>query len=98
MKRSNEITRRSLLERSGLLAAGALFPKWARAEATAVGRREILKGLDGMSRAADPGSPSFVNGHMAAAVISSAFFCREEKLDDDTRKELLSLVEKRLLS
>ena len=68
------------------------------AEAAAVGRREILKGLDGMSRAADPGSYSFVNGHMAAAVISSAFFCREQKLDDETRKELLSLVETRLLT
>jgi hypothetical protein len=97
MNRSNEITRRNLLERTGLIAAGALFPNWARAEDAAVGRREILKGLDGMSRAADPGSPSFVNAHVAAAVISSAFFCREEKLDDETRKELLSLVETRLL-
>ena len=111
MKRSNEITRRNLLQRTGLLAAGAglwsetLFQKLARAdekkptaEAAAVGRREILKGLDGMSRAADPGSHSFVNGHIAAAVISSAFFCREEKLDDETRKEMLSLVETRLLT
>jgi hypothetical protein len=111
MKRSNEITRRNLLQRTGLLAAGAglwseaLFQKLARAEenkpravAAAVGRREILKGLDGMSRAADPGSYSFVNAHLAAAVISSAFFCREENLDDETRKEVLSLVETRLLT
>jgi hypothetical protein len=35
---------------------------------------------------------------MAAAVISSAFFCREERIDDETRKELLSLVETRLLT
>jgi hypothetical protein len=110
MKRSNEITRRNLLQRSGLIAAGAglwsetLFPELARAdekkpavEAAAVGRREIFKGLDGMSRAADPGSYSFVNAHMAAAVISSVFFCREQDLDDETRKELLSLVETRLL-
>ncbi len=68
------------------------------AEAAAIGRREILKGLDGMSRAADPGSHTFVNAHIAAAVISSAFFCREQELDDKTRKEVLSLVETRLLT
>jgi hypothetical protein len=75
-------TRRNLLERTSLVAAGAgpwseaLFPKRARAEekkptegADAVGRREILRGLDGMSRAADPGSNTFVNAHVAAAVI-----------------------------
>jgi hypothetical protein len=111
MKRSNEMTRRNFLQRTGLMAAGAglwseaLFPQLARADANrpmadddTTGRREILKGLDGMSRAADPGSPSFVNAHMAAAVISSAFFCREEKLDDETRKAVLSLVETRLLT
>jgi hypothetical protein len=105
------VTRRDLLRHTGLIAAGAglwseaFFPDPAKAdekklpaEAAAVGRREILKGLDGMSRAADPGSYSFVNAHMAAAVISSAFFCREEKLDDETRKEVLSLVETRLLT
>jgi hypothetical protein len=106
MNRSNGMTRRNLLRRAGLTAAAgllaeALFPQPARADekksAAAVGRREILQGLDGMSRAADPGSPTFVNGHLAAAVISAAFFCRDEKLDDDTRKELLSLVEARML-
>lgn len=108
MKKSNEITRRNLLQRTGFIAAGAglwsetLLPKWAWADekkpTAEVGRKEILKGLDGMSRAADPGSPSFVNGHMAAAVISSAFFCREEKLDDETRKEVLTLVKTRMLT
>ena len=89
MKKSDAVTRRDLLQHTGLIAAvaglssEALFPDPAKADekklpldAAAVGRREILKGLDGMSRAADPGSPSFVNGHIAAAVISSAFFCR----------------------
>jgi hypothetical protein len=111
MKASNSIPRRDLLKRAGLLAVGGglgletLFRRRAtadeiepRAEAAGVGRREILKGLDGMSRSAEPGSYSFVSAHIAAAVISSAFFCREERLDDETRKELLSLVETRLLT
>jgi hypothetical protein len=110
MKTSNEITRRSLLQRTGLIAAGAGLwfespfqglaggdEKMPMAEA-AVGRREILKGLDGMSRAAESGSNSFVNAHIAAAVISSAFFCREHELDNETRTELLSMVETRLLT
>lgn len=111
MNPSNEIARRDFLERAGLLAAGGglwfdtLFQgvatadeKQPVAEDGAVWRREILKGLDGMSRAADVGSYSFVNAHLAAAVISSAFFCREQQLDDETRKELLSVVEARLLT
>jgi hypothetical protein len=36
-------------------------------------------------------------GHNAAAVISSAFFCREQNLDADTRKEILSFLDARLL-
>ena len=61
MKRSNEITRRNLLRRTALLAAGAglgsetLLPNLAKAE-VAVGRNEILRGLDGMSRAARAGT------------------------------------------
>ncbi|MBA4067041.1 MAG: hypothetical protein C0501_25700 [Isosphaera sp.] len=110
MSRSTEVTRRDLLQRTGLIAAGAglwsdaLFPNPAEADEkkspaeAAVGRREILKGLDGMSRAADPGNDAFVCGHTAAAVISSAFFCREQKLDDEARKELLALLEARLLT
>jgi hypothetical protein len=106
------MSRRDLLKRAGLLTTGgglgleALFHRLTNAdekkptsvEADPIGRRLILKGLDGMSRAADPGSSSFVNAHMAAAVISSVFFCREQKLDDETRKELWSLVETRLLT
>ena len=68
------------------------------AEADVIGKREIVKGLDGMSRSADPGSNTFVSGHMAAAVICSTFFCREQKLDRETQKEILSLMEARLLT
>ena len=63
----------------GLLAAGtnffwpdALFRTLAMADeqklnATAVvGRREIIMGLDGMSRVADPGGNPFADGHTAA--------------------------------
>jgi hypothetical protein len=111
MNSSNQIARRNLLQRAGLLVAGGGVwlealnrglatadeqPPAADAEMT--GQNAILRGLDGMSRAADPGSPSFTNGHLAAAVISSAFFCREQKLDDETQKELLSLVETRMLT
>lgn len=111
MRSSDEMTRRGLLQRTSLCAAGAglwyecLFAdpasaeeKKPTAEAAAVGRREILKGLDGMSRAAEAGNDPFVSGHTAAAVISSAFFCREQKLDEEAHKEMLSLVEARLLT
>jgi hypothetical protein len=63
-----------------------------------LGRRELLKGLDGMSRAAEGGNDPFTAGHNAAAVMASAFFCREEKLDEPTQKAILSLVETRLLT
>ena len=67
------------------------------AESAPIGRRELVKGLDGMSRVADPGQNPFTGGHTAAAVMSSAFFCREQKIDADTQKEILALVEARLL-
>jgi len=74
-------------------AAGQNLPP---AEAGAIGRRELLEGLDGMSRVAEAHN-TFVGGHTAAAVMASAFFCREQKLDDKTQKEILSLIETRLL-
>jgi hypothetical protein len=109
---SVDAARRDLLKMMGLFAAGtnffwpeALFQKLAMAdeqkspaEDTAIGRREIIMGLDGMSRVADPGNDPFVSGHNAAAVISSAFFCRNEKLEEDTQKEILSLIKARLLT
>jgi hypothetical protein len=49
-----------------------------------------------MSRVADKGN-TFGLGHNAAAVISSAFFCREQKLDSDTQKEILAFLDARLL-
>ncbi len=49
-----------------------------------------------MSRVADKGN-TFGLGHNAAAVISSAFFCREQKLDADTQKEILAFLDARLL-
>ncbi len=107
MQNANTIARRQLLK-AGLVVAGAEF--WPevlfsglgaaddkQSEAT-VGRREIVKGLDGMSRVADQGNNPFVGGHNAAAVISSAFFCREQKLGEEIQKEILSLVEARLLT
>jgi hypothetical protein len=103
MQNSDTMGRRQLLK-AGLVAAGAelwpefLFPRLAAADDAAVGRREIVKGLDGMSRVADKGNNPFAGGHNAAAVISSAFFCREQKIGEETRKEILSLVEARLLT
>src|SRR5205807_5521525 len=87
MQRSDAIARRDLLK-TGLLVAGAglwpeaLFPGLARADEkeppadASIGRREIVKGLDGMSRVADRGNDPFTGGHNAAAVMASAFFCR----------------------
>jgi hypothetical protein len=104
MARSDEIVRRQLLK-AGLIVAGApfcpeaLFDRRAAAEEkadTPIGPHEIVKGLDGMSRVADKGSV-FGLGHNAAAVISSVFFCREQKLDADTQKELLAYLDARLL-
>jgi hypothetical protein len=105
MTRSDAIVRRQLLK-AGLIIAGAPFCPEAlfdgRAAAddektdTPIGPREIIKGLDGMSRVADKGN-TFGLGHNAAAVISSAFFCREQKLDADTQKEILAYLDARLL-
>ena len=109
MRRSGAMARRDVLK-SGLLAAGAglwpeaLFTGLARAdeeepsEAATIGRRELVKGLDGMSRVADQGNDPFTGGHNAAAVMASAFFCREQKLGEGVQKELLALVKARLLT
>src|ERR1700716_3895424 len=103
MTRSDAIVRRQLLK-AGLIIAGAPFCPEALfagraaandekpAEDTPIGRREIVKGLDGMSRVAEKGN-TFAGGHNAAAVISSAFFCREQKLDADTHKEILAYLD-----
>jgi len=110
MQRSGVIRRREFLK-TGLWAAGAglwleaLFQAPAHAEepkpsaeADAIGVRELMKGLDGMSRVADRGHDPFAGGHNAAAVMASAFFCREQKLDEGTQKAILALVEARLLT
>jgi hypothetical protein len=104
MTRADAIARRQLL-RAGLIVAGApfcpeaLFDRRAVADErtdTPIGAREIVKGLDGMSRVADKGNV-FALGHNAAAVISSAFFCREQKFDADTQKEVLVYLDAGLL-
>src|SRR5262245_51089588 len=107
MARSDAITRRQLMK-AGLIIAGAPFCAEALfdgraaaddeppAEDTPIGPREIVKGLDGMSRVADQGN-TFGLGHNAAAVISSAFFCREQKLDADTQQEIRAYLDFRLL-
>ena len=107
MTRRDAITRRRLMK-AGLIIAGApfcaeaLFDRRAAAddekpsEDAPIGPREIVKGLDGMSRLAEMGN-SFGLGHNAAAVISSAFFCREQKLDADTQKEILAFLDGGLL-
>src|SRR6476469_4498768 len=104
MTRSDTIVRRQILK-AGLIVAGspfcaeALFDRRAAADDkldSLIGSREIVKGLDGMSRVADKGNV-FGLGHNAAAVISSAFFCREQKLDADTQKEVLAYLDVRLL-
>jgi len=104
MTRSDNIVRRQLLK-AGLIVAGvefcpqALFDRRIAADdkkEMPIGPREIVKGLDGMSRVAEKGG-TFGLGHNAAAVISSAFFCREQGLDADTQKELLAYLDARLL-
>ena len=107
MTRSDAIVRRQLLK-AGLIVAGAPFCPEALFDRRAaagdegpggdapIGPREIIKGLDGMSRVADKGN-TFAGGHNAAAVISSAFFCREQGLDADTQKEILAFLDARLL-
>jgi hypothetical protein len=107
MTRSDKIARRQLLK-AGLILAGApfcpeaLFDRPAiagdrkAADDMPIGPREMVKGLDGMSRVADKGN-TFGLGHNAAAVINSAFFCREQKLGADTQKEILAFLDARLL-
>jgi hypothetical protein len=107
MTRSDANVRRQLLK-AGLIVAGlpfcpeALFDRRAAgdeekpADDAPIGPREIIKGLDGMSRVAEKGR-IFADGHNAAAVISSAFFCREQGLDADTQKEILAYLDVRLL-
>jgi hypothetical protein len=107
MIRSDAIVRRQFLK-AGLIVAGApfcpeaLFDRRAAAddekpaEDTPIGPSVIVRGLDGMSRVAETGN-TFGLGHNAAAVISSAFFCREQKLDADTQKAILAYLDARLL-
>jgi len=93
--------------KAGLIIAGAPFCAEALFDGRAaedekpsedapIGPREIVKGLDGMSRVAETGN-TFGLGHNAAAVISSAFFCREQKLDKDTQNEILAFLDGGLL-
>ena len=106
MARSDAVVRRQLLKAGLILAGAPLCPEalfGGRASAddektdTPIGRREIVKGLDGMSRVAEKGNV-FGLGHNAAAVISSAFFCREQKLGADAQKEILAFLDARLLT
>jgi hypothetical protein len=109
MKDTDAAQRRQFLKEAVLSAgaglwSGTFFQRLAAAdreqpaaESAPIGRRELVKGLDGMSRVADPGQDPFAGGHTAAAVMSSAFFCREQRIGADTQKEILSLVEARLL-
>ena len=100
------ITDRRRLLKAGLFVLGAdLFAlrafadeKKSPGEFTVVGRGELLKGLDGMSHVADEGNDPFGNGHNAAAVMSAAFFCREQKIDRETQKAILAVMEKQLLT
>jgi hypothetical protein len=107
MTRLEAITRRRLLK-AGLVVGGgefcpeALFGRHAAPgdkkadDDMPLGPREIVRGLDGMSRVAEKGSV-FGLGHNAAAVISSVFFCREQKLDADTQRTVLAYLDARLL-
>ncbi len=106
MTRSDAIVRRQLLKAGLIVAGAAVLPRGTvrrraaaddekLADVTPIGPREIVKGLDGMSRVAEEGN-TFGLGHNAAAVISSAFFCREQKLDADTQKEILAFLDARL--
>ncbi|HLK56663.1 MAG TPA: hypothetical protein VKU00_08870 [Chthonomonadaceae bacterium] len=108
MKKQDADARRHFLK-TGIAAAGttlwsgtffqalaAADEQKSPADAATIGRRELLEGLDGMSRVADAHN-TFAGGHTAAAVMASAFFCREQKLDNRTQKEILTLIETRLL-
>jgi hypothetical protein len=108
MRDTDAAKRRAFLKEAVLSAGAALWSgtyfqqfagaeKQTPAEAAPIGRRELVTGLDGMSRVGEPGNDPFTGGHTAAAVMSAAFFCREQKIGADTQKEILSLVESRLL-
>jgi len=109
MKHRDSARRRAFLKEAVLAAgatlwAGTFFQRFAKAgdeqtptDPAPIGRRELILGLDGMSRVVEPGQNPFVGGHTAAAVMSSAFFCREQDIDADTQTEILSLAEARLL-
>ena len=101
--RGGEFLKAAVLTAGAGLWSGTFFRRPAAAdekqpptESAPIGRRELVKGLDGMSRVAER-RDVFAGGHTAAAVMSSAFFCREQKIDADTQKEILSVVEARLL-
>jgi len=107
MTGSDAVVRRQILN-AGLILAGtplcpeALFDRRAvaddeqPAEEMLIGKREIVKGLDGMSRVVEKGNV-FGLGHNAAAVISSSFFCREQRLGPDTQREMLAFLDAGLL-
>ena len=63
-----------------------------------IGDEILLKGLDGLSQSAIKGGNPFVDGHNAAAVIASAFFCQEQEIPVETQHELRSFMEARLLT
>jgi hypothetical protein len=103
---ASDVARRDLLKAAGLFAAGGGFvpellqgsaSEAAAAGASAIGQRELLQGLDGMSRAADDGRDPFVEGHGAAAVLAAVFFCQENRLDTATQEAILRLLQARLL-
>jgi hypothetical protein len=77
----------AVLSAGAALWSGTFFERFAAAqkktpmESAPIGRRELVKGLDGMSRVAVPGNNPFTGGHTGAAVMSSAFFCREQIKD-----------------
>ena len=109
MKKSDARVRRELLKQ-GLFAAGAALlaegtalgraeadEKTPAAEPETPGGSDLLLGLDGMSRVTDPGNHPFLDGHRAAAVMASVFFCREQKLDEPTQVEIRKIVKARLL-
>jgi hypothetical protein len=111
MSTSREFARRDVLKTAAFFAAGtsslpgAIFARLGteqrstpRANATTTGRREIVSGLDGMSRVAEAGNDPFADGHVAAGVIAFTFFCRENDLEAATQETILSLVEARLLA
>ena len=63
-----------------------------------MGKRELIRGLDGMSRVAEKGNDPFKNGDNAAAVIASAYYTREQEIGEAAQKELLRSMGKKLLT